>query len=831
MFVRTVDRAFVRFQRTGAAAALALVFDRTAPELLRLARHLAVRGVAAEDLLQQTFVTAIESRRSYDPAQQVLPWLVGILNNHARAARRRQNRALDPNRLQRDDTVHAAEVAEHAELAHELERAIGRLPEPSRPVVRLHLQHGLEPREIARSLERPDGTVRAQLHRGLVSLRRLLPTGVGAGVGAQAAGHGLAAVRGFVLQRCGGLAGGARGAVTTWGVAFMLFNKKVWAAAVVAVVCIGIGVLGVGEGVSPPPPSAEVAAVPAVGGLAEPTTTASPLARYDAAPAAPPAETSPRAGAAMASVQVSLVDGDGAPVVGLVVACRVVGGAQVGPAPVLQATDAGGITVFEVEPKVSHAIETDAGFQLGRVRVAAATTQMQVTYVLRGGHVIGSVRDADGRPVPGAAVFAHGIQVEGRQVATAGDEGQFELRFAQQWLRLQARAPGRRCSPPRSVQVEPGGQEQIELRLGGRAAVLTGRVLTPDGQPAADALVSCLPFVPDAPVGASPDECPVQARTAIDGTFRIDEAPMGEVIVTAAGRDQRHAPAGSRTTALAHETFVELRLRPAVVIEGRFTEAGRALDDVLVHAQVLPSADPASVLNHDLGSATMNTGADGRFRLGGLPAGSVQVSATRDRGTQIAAASWQLEPGETKVWEHDVAGHELHVRVEPASPPSGGRWTVAVQREGTKVTSMQPTDERGVARFLDQQPGRYTFYVQLGDGGPTLVSMARGGADVPGPDAVLRVPPERLLRHELRGRVVDAVGAAAPGLSLCVREVGDGTFVSIARPTTGPEGFFVVDGLPSGTFEIFAVGPAGMQRLAEARLAGGIAADVGVLVQ
>ena len=34
MFLRTVETAFARFQAKGEAAALAIVFDRTAPELL-----------------------------------------------------------------------------------------------------------------------------------------------------------------------------------------------------------------------------------------------------------------------------------------------------------------------------------------------------------------------------------------------------------------------------------------------------------------------------------------------------------------------------------------------------------------------------------------------------------------------------------------------------------------------------------------------------------------------------------------------------------------------------------------------------------------------------
>src|SRR5688500_5854388 len=101
---RTEDQLFQDFQRTGNPAALAEVFDRTAPELLRIALHLAGDVARAEDLVQATFVTAIESAATFDPERQLLPWLAGILTNRARELRRKESRALDAERLPRPNT-------------------------------------------------------------------------------------------------------------------------------------------------------------------------------------------------------------------------------------------------------------------------------------------------------------------------------------------------------------------------------------------------------------------------------------------------------------------------------------------------------------------------------------------------------------------------------------------------------------------------------------------------------------------------------------------------------------------------------------------------------
>src|SRR5262245_63889860 len=87
---------FERF-RTGAdVAALGELFDRVAPALLRIALHLARDPAAAEDLLQATFLRAIEACFDWDARRPLLPWLCGILHNRARHDRWQGGRVPDP---------------------------------------------------------------------------------------------------------------------------------------------------------------------------------------------------------------------------------------------------------------------------------------------------------------------------------------------------------------------------------------------------------------------------------------------------------------------------------------------------------------------------------------------------------------------------------------------------------------------------------------------------------------------------------------------------------------------------------------------------------------
>src|SRR5262245_37546563 len=106
-----LDRAFARYARTGDPASLARVFDGCAGELYRLGFHLLGDRHAAEDLVQQTFVVAIEQAKSFDRSRRVLPWLCGILTNRALHLRRQSRQRRETSAAARDDIVDAADVA------------------------------------------------------------------------------------------------------------------------------------------------------------------------------------------------------------------------------------------------------------------------------------------------------------------------------------------------------------------------------------------------------------------------------------------------------------------------------------------------------------------------------------------------------------------------------------------------------------------------------------------------------------------------------------------------------------------------------------------------
>ncbi|MFO1077198.1 MAG: sigma-70 family RNA polymerase sigma factor [Planctomycetota bacterium] len=293
------ERDFTAWLERRDAEALARVFDAVGGKLLLLAAHLAAPGQEASDLVQATFVAAMARGAGWDRQRPLWPWLAAVLHNEARMQLRRQRRRREVA-LESPDRAAAAvddpgRVAASVETHDAVLATIEALPLPYRQVLRLRLVHGLQPIEIAQSLEVPVGTVRARLHRGLTQLRGALPSGIGAAVAVLFAGDGelLAQVRVRVLECAGAgapvAAATATRAIVTGGAPI---NGKTLAIAGAGLLLILCGALAMPLVFAKDPAPREVAPV-ATAPVAPPTATLTaapdqaPAARDAAAPAPP----------------------------------------------------------------------------------------------------------------------------------------------------------------------------------------------------------------------------------------------------------------------------------------------------------------------------------------------------------------------------------------------------------------------------------------------------------------------------------------------------------------------------------------------------------------
>lgn len=139
----------------------------------------------AEDATQETFVLAHRNLASYRGDGRPGAWLVRIATRHCwRRAAASRRRVAGITTL--DDAL-AATLPASADPAREVleaERragvrlAVAALPEPYREVLTMRFFGELSLADICVVTDRPMGTVKAQLHRGLERLRRTIDRGI-----------------------------------------------------------------------------------------------------------------------------------------------------------------------------------------------------------------------------------------------------------------------------------------------------------------------------------------------------------------------------------------------------------------------------------------------------------------------------------------------------------------------------------------------------------------------------------------------------------------------------------------------------------------------------
>jgi RNA polymerase sigma-70 factor (ECF subfamily) len=169
------ESALVRAARGHDLDAFAELVRRHQRTALRVARAVGA-GDAAEDAVQESFVSAWRALDRFEQDRAFRPWLLAIVVNEVRNRQRLWRR--------RDAIVHAAghrlapqeapagdEVAEQSERRRAVEEALARLPEKQRVVVTLRYLMELSEDETAAALGWPKGSVKSRLSRALGRLQ------------------------------------------------------------------------------------------------------------------------------------------------------------------------------------------------------------------------------------------------------------------------------------------------------------------------------------------------------------------------------------------------------------------------------------------------------------------------------------------------------------------------------------------------------------------------------------------------------------------------------------------------------------------------------------
>ena len=159
-------------------------------QVYRVARHLANSREEADDLVQETYVRAFRSWRSYQPGTNLRAWLLRILTNlnidrGRRAQRTPPTQGLEANdyylydRLTESDGGPSDEERVVERLSQDdIVEALASVPHDFRDVIVLVDIGDFSYQDAAQILDIPIGTVMSRLHRGRRILKRELAESV-----------------------------------------------------------------------------------------------------------------------------------------------------------------------------------------------------------------------------------------------------------------------------------------------------------------------------------------------------------------------------------------------------------------------------------------------------------------------------------------------------------------------------------------------------------------------------------------------------------------------------------------------------------------------------
>ena len=187
--------------RSGNEAAFEALIGRYHGPMMRLAMTYLRDRSAAEDAVQETWLTCLKTLDRFEGRSSLKTWIFGILLNVARSRRRKESRILpftslfrrdggsdrgptvDPHRFGNDGMWSTppdswSNVPESRLLDREtvgkVKSAIETLPAKQREVVILRDVAGFEPDEVCALLSISQANQRVRLHRGRASVRKLL---------------------------------------------------------------------------------------------------------------------------------------------------------------------------------------------------------------------------------------------------------------------------------------------------------------------------------------------------------------------------------------------------------------------------------------------------------------------------------------------------------------------------------------------------------------------------------------------------------------------------------------------------------------------------------
>ena len=458
-----------------------------------------------------------------------------------------------------------------------------------------------------------------------------------------------------------------------------------------------------------------------------------------------------------------------------------------------------------------------------------------------------AARDVNVRLVDAAddATTPWGMRIGGDVMSrNSDDEGRFEL----QGLRpgsyeLIANEDGFAASEPRGVTLLAGDEVtgiRLALRMGG---TIRGTIHGDDGRPQSGRTIMAMSQggAGGFPSTATSDAQGVFEITPLEpGTYQVFAQPDMRRMAEAADSEGEPSPA---------EFFKSMQMTMATVVDGEVTEVALGAPPaapVRVHGRVTQAGEPVEggmvTLVREGGNvmegfSPADVADDGTYELVVDGGGRATVIYARE-GFARAGAEFPVVIPQRDEYRLDleVPGGAIVGRLLGTDGGPLPDQMVSLERRsgmpaltGMGMGNMTETDADGRFRFNDLEEGTYDlraggagFFSGTAETAATVVSGVEVREGKPAPDVTIRLEEP----GEVAGRVVDAGGRPAAGVTLFVRDEDGVLLARVSAVDTDANGRFVYRGLPAGDVLVEARGDAGSAAPVSVRVRPGATTEV-----
>jgi protocatechuate 3,4-dioxygenase beta subunit len=351
----------------------------------------------------------------------------------------------------------------------------------------------------------------------------------------------------------------------------------------------------------------------------------------------------------------------------------------------------GGGLLLPALPRGDYRVEAEApGFAIGpetarTLSVSGPSSEVRIRLHVSS-RIAGTVRDERGRPLGGAEIRAF-TRASPAGRACSGGDGAYVLEVLPGRVRILALHTDRAPVFGGELQAPEGGTSTLDIEMG-PGAVLRGRVAGPGGAPLPGAVVRAqwmspiqgfTHFVPEVSAGK-------------DGEYRVEHLAAGDHAVSARAEGFAPASRAVRMPGAGREAESDFLLGGGFALEGRILDPG---------GEGLPGAR-AEIQG---GGGSVAAGADGCWRIEGLPRGTADLAFTAE-GRVPAFRSGVAVPGTALPVPLPRMG-SLRGRVEFEDTGQEGVEVIAAAAGGLRFRTW--TDSGGGFAFREVPPGSYAL--------------------------------------------------------------------------------------------------------------------------